>query len=128
MEKATSVKEKRLGAATRPEALGGDSEPGVGTNRLRKTVAMKVYLLAYDEDMDEESLLRFLDARKQILDWMAILPASVLLISSHSPRQLTKVLNKKYPDAQFVLTEVETTQTDGMLPKECWDFINSSEE
>jgi hypothetical protein len=89
---------------------------------------MKVYLLAYDEDMDEESLLRFLDARKQILDWMAILPASVLLISSHSPRPLTKILSKKYPDAQFILTEVETTQTDGMLPEECWHFINSSEE
>ena len=85
---------------------------------------MKVYLLVYDEDIREEALLSFLDTRKEILDWMTILPASVLLTSRHSPRQLTKLLSKKYPDAQFIVTEIETTQTDGMLPEECWDFIN----
>jgi hypothetical protein len=87
---------------------------------------MKVYLLVYDEDIREERLLKFLDSRKEILDWMTALPSSILLVSRHSPRQLTKLFSKKYPAAQFVLTELETKQTDGMLPEECWDFINSS--
>ena len=85
---------------------------------------MKVYLLVYDEDIREESLLRFIDSRKEISDWMTILPASVLLVSRSSPRQLANILGKKYPDAQFIITELETTRTDGMLPEECWDFIN----
>lgn len=89
---------------------------------------MKVYLLVYDEDISEKSLLRFLDTRREILDWMTILPASVLLVSKQTPRQLTKTISKKYPDAQFLLTELETTQTDGLLPEECWNFINFSEE
>lgn len=89
---------------------------------------MKVYLLVYDEDIREESLLRFLDSRKEILDWMTALPASVLLVSRHSLRQLTKVLSKQYPAAHFLLTEIETTQTDGMLPEECWKFINFSDK
>lgn len=89
---------------------------------------MKVYLLVYDEDIREERLLKFLDSRKEILDWMTILPASVLLASRNSPRQLAKLFSKKYPAAQFLLTELETAQTDGMLPEECWVFINSSEK
>jgi len=89
---------------------------------------MKVYLLVYDEDIREGALLRFLDSRKEILDWMTILPASLLLVSRRSLRQLTNLLSKKYPNAQFLLTELETTQTDGMLPEECWNFINSQDE
>jgi hypothetical protein len=85
---------------------------------------MKVYLLVYDEDISEKSLLTFLDTRSEIKDWMTILPSSVLLVSNRSPRQLTNLLNKKYPEAQFILTEVDTGQTDGMLPEECWSFIN----
>jgi hypothetical protein len=89
---------------------------------------MKIYFLAYDEDIREESLLPFLDSRKEVLDWMTILPASVLLVTSHSLRQLTRTLNKKYPDAQFLVAELKTMQTDGMLPEECWNFINSPDE
>lgn len=85
---------------------------------------MTVYLLVYDEDVSEKSLLRFLDTRSEISDWMTILPSSILLMSSKSPRQLTKTLNKKYPAAQFLITVLETKQTDGMLPEECWNFIN----
>jgi len=87
---------------------------------------MRVYLLVYDEDIREQALLRFLDSRAEILDWMTILPASVLLVSRRTARQLTALLNKKYPDAQFLLTKIETPQTDGMLPEECWDFINET--
>ncbi len=89
---------------------------------------MNVYFLVYDEDIREESLLPFLDSRKEVLDWMTILPASVLLVTRHSLRQLTRMLNKKYPDAQFLLAELKTTETDGMLPEECWNFINSPNE
>jgi hypothetical protein len=89
---------------------------------------MKVYLLVYDEDISEERLIRFLDSRKEILDWMTALPASVFLVSRHSPRQLTNLISKKYPAAQFLITELETTQTSGMLPEECWNFINSIDE
>jgi hypothetical protein len=87
---------------------------------------MRVYLLVYDEDIREQALLRFLDSRAEILDWMTILPASVLLVSRRTARQLTALLNKKYPDAQFLLTKIETPQTDGMLPEKCWDFINGT--
>jgi hypothetical protein len=38
------------------------------------------------------------------------------------------MLNKKYPDAQFLLAELKTTRADGMLPEECWNFINSPDE
>lgn len=89
---------------------------------------MSVYLLIYDEDIREESFLRFLDTRREILDWMTGLPASVLIASRQTPRQLAKLFSKKYPAAQFLITEIETTHTDGMLPEECWDFINSVEE
>ncbi|MDQ3665712.1 MAG: hypothetical protein M3410_03765 [Acidobacteriota bacterium] len=85
---------------------------------------MSVYLLVHDEGIREKELLRFLDSRKEIRDWITILPASVLLASKSSLRQLTTKLKKKYPDAQFLITEIETTETDGMLPEECWDFIN----
>lgn len=85
---------------------------------------MKVYLLVYDEDIQEETLLSFLDSRREILDWMTILPASVLLTSRQSPRQLTNILNRKYPKAHFLIAELDTTHTDGMLPEEGWDFIN----
>jgi hypothetical protein len=86
---------------------------------------MKVYLLVYDEDIREKSLLRFLDTRGEILDWMTILPASVFLASRHSLRHLTNMFSKKYPGAQFLITELKTMRTDGRLPEECWNFINS---
>jgi hypothetical protein len=89
---------------------------------------MNVYFLVYDEDIREEALLPFLDSRKEVLNWMTILPSSVLLVTRHSLRQLTRMLNRKYPDAQFLLAELKTAQADGMLPEECWDFINSPDE
>ena len=89
---------------------------------------MKVFFLVYDEDIREKSLLRFLNTRKEILDWMTILPASIFLVSRHSLRHLTNLFSKKYPAAQFLITELETMQTDGMLPEECWNFINLSDK
>ena len=89
---------------------------------------MKVYLLVYDEDIREEALLPFLDSRKEVLDWMTVLPASVLLVTLNSLRQLTQMLSKQYPAAHFLLTELGTMRTDGRLPEECWSFINLPDE
>lgn len=118
MGTATTIEEERTGARFESKAAGSNSESCPPARRRQKRVAMKVYLLVYDEDIDEASLLRLIDSRKEISDWMTILPASVLLAARHSPRQLAKLLSKKYPDAQFIITEVDTTQTDGMLPEE----------
>jgi hypothetical protein len=89
---------------------------------------MKVYLLVFDEDIREGPLLRFLDSRKEILNWMTALPSSVFLVSRHSLSRLLNVFSKKYPGAHFILTEVESKRTDGMLPEECWDFINKTDD
>jgi hypothetical protein len=91
--KTTFVEEKRSGAGNKSEAVISDSQPGSHPTRLQKSVVMKVYLLVYDEDIREKSLLQFLDSRDEILDWMTILPASVLLVTQHSLRQLTKILS-----------------------------------
>jgi len=85
---------------------------------------MKTYLLIYDESIREKTLLSFLDSRKEILDWMTFLPSSVFLMSRHSLQHLTTIFRRKYPQAQFLITEIETERTDGMLPEECWEFIN----
>jgi hypothetical protein len=86
---------------------------------------MKVYLLVFDEDIREGPLLRFLDSRDEILDWMTALPSSVFLVSSRPLSRLMNMLSKKYPDAHFMLTEIKSTRADGMLPEECWEFINN---
>lgn len=85
---------------------------------------MKTYLLIYDEGIKEKHLLSFLDSRKEILDWMSMLPSSVFLRSNHSLQNLTKMIDRKYPQAQFFVSEIESERVDGMLPEEGWDFIN----
>lgn len=85
---------------------------------------MKVYLLVFDEDIREGPLLRFLDSRDEVLDWMTALPSSVFLVSGHPLGWLTNMLSEKYPDAHFMLTEIKSTRADGRLPEECWEFIN----
>ena len=85
---------------------------------------MKTYLLVYDESIREKHLLSFLDSRKEILDWMVMLPSSVFLVSERSLQHLTKMISQKYPNAEFFMSEVESQRVDGRLTEECWDFIN----
>jgi hypothetical protein len=123
---AAIATKERQPAGSQSQTVGGSPEPSGETKSRSKTrLGMNVYLLLCDDDIREKPLLRFLDSRKEVVDWMTVLPASVLLVSRYSPRQLAKVLTVRFPKAQFMLTEVDGKLTDGMLPDECWKFINS---
>ena len=87
---------------------------------------MKPYLLAFNVQLiPRQTMLAFLDTRPEILNWMAILEGSIIVISEKSAQTLSALIRQQYPHLWFILTEIPPYKNDGTLSSAAWDFINA---
>ncbi|MGA1979616.1 MAG: hypothetical protein ABSG99_03500 [Sedimentisphaerales bacterium] len=85
---------------------------------------LKSYLLSIDGLVVRRSqVLDYLDKSPQILNWFAIMKDSILITSKNNATQLREMLHLAFPFGWFIITELQTGNYDGWLPKENWDFI-----
>jgi hypothetical protein len=66
----------------------------------------------------------FLDTRREVLNWFVILSNAVLLVSRSDATALAALIHLQFPLIWFVITEVDTSKTNGWINRPVWDFIN----
>lgn len=69
-------------------------------------------------------LTDFLDTRSEIQNWYAFLWSALFLVSDSDTYTLTMVVRRRFPQLTFVLSQVESYNTNGSLPTQAWDFLN----
>lgn len=91
---------------------------------------MSIYLLAVDANdltIDARAIRDVLKAQADVSGWWNHLPG-VFLISTEMPlKALRKVVLKATGDSAFLLTAVDLSESDGMLPDKSWEWIRRRE-
>ena len=87
---------------------------------------MRVYLLVYSDKIgNRESVKNVVSSIPEIAHWRYDMPNSFYLHSQKSAQELTDLFVEKLnkPDKRFFISEI-TSNRQGYLPMETWDFIN----
>ena len=82
----------------------------------------RVLLLTFNGDA--EPIRGFLDTRREVLNWFKILSNAILIVSRSDANALAELIHLQFPYIWFVITEVDTTKTNGWINQLVWDFIN----
>ena len=87
---------------------------------------LKSFLLVFNNSqLERRSILEYFDTIPSIKNWYAFLPTAVFIISAATAFQLSELFRNKFPNNNFVITEVPRGANDGWLDKAAWDFINN---
>ncbi len=90
---------------------------------------MNTYILSFSSKNNmiaRQTLLDFLDTRKEILNWYAPMPFTVLIISRETLKVVSTLIRNRFSNnITFLLSEVEPSTIDGFIDKRVWDFINN---
>ena len=85
-------------------------------------VPVKAYLLTFV--VPREPILEFLDSRREVLNWFAVFPNTILVASRSDLTALTGILRVSFPWLWFILAELEPTKVNGFINQPVWEFIN----
>lgn len=86
---------------------------------------MKTFIFAFNSSLgSQQSVLDFLDTRPEILNWLNLLPQSIVLVSEKTVSELTDIIRSKYPGHHFIVSEISGLSSNGFLGKTSWEFIN----
>ncbi len=87
---------------------------------------MKSFILLYtDAQVSEQAVLRFLDKKAEVLNWLNVFPNTVFLVSDEGVETLTNMFQKRFPNSLFIIIEYSTRRANGLLNDEAWDFLNN---
>lgn len=86
---------------------------------------MKAFILSFSDEVSEQEVLDLLDRRREVLNWLRVLPNTVFLVSNVNAETLTNILARKFPDSFFVISEYNTRRANGMLTDDAWEFLNN---
>ena len=90
---------------------------------------MKAYIISfYQQEISDDELIEFLDARGEILNWRKDIPNTVFVVSDKNAQSLTKAISDEFPDSSFIVAEYVPYNSDGLLDGESWGFLNTPEE
>jgi hypothetical protein len=83
----------------------------------------KVFLLTFNGLA--KPLTDFLDTRREVLHWFKILSNTILIVSRSDATALSAIIHLQFPFIWFVITELDTSKTNGWINQPVWDFINN---
>lgn len=90
---------------------------------------MNVYMLSFTSltgKVARQDILDFLDTQREVLNWFAVMPSTILIVSRKSAKVLAELLIERFgSDITFVMPRVDPSATDGYINKEVWDFMNN---
>lgn len=90
---------------------------------------MNVYMLTFTSQSDvvsRQDVLDFLDTRREVLNWFAAMPFTIILVSRTTHDVLSEMLRVRFGnDITFLLTQIQSHTIDGFINKPVWDFINN---
>jgi hypothetical protein len=83
------------------------------------------YLLIFKQSEGyRQDILNYLDTCREVKNWYAFMPEAIFIISDVDAHVLTKVFQRKYPNRNFMITEIPVGRNNGWLNSQEWDFIN----
>ncbi|HZT59235.1 MAG TPA: hypothetical protein VFA21_11475 [Pyrinomonadaceae bacterium] len=87
---------------------------------------MKAYIISfYQREISDDELVTFLESKGEVLNLVRSLPNTIFIVSDRDASRLTNLIDKKFPQAFFIVAEYNPYNTDGSLTGEMWDFLNS---
>ncbi len=87
---------------------------------------LKVCIVCFDNfSLRRDSLTTFLDKHPDVLNWAALLPGHVFIVTRHSVNQVSEILRVQFPNKYFFVAEIAPISSDGWLPQQIWEFINN---
>lgn len=90
---------------------------------------MKAYIISfYQQEISDDELVAFLETKREVLNLMRSLPNTVFIVSDRNASILASLLDRKFPQAFFIVAEYDPYNTDGSLPEELWNFLNEPRE
>lgn len=84
---------------------------------------MRVFTLSHM--VDNGFLTAFLDTRPEVLNWYAVLPGMILVVSRSDLIALTGVIHAVFPWLRFLLCEISSETANGYMSREVWEFVNT---
>lgn len=87
---------------------------------------MKAFILSFsDTEASDQEVLNFLDRRREVLNWLSVLPSTIFIVSNYNVEALTNVLARKFPNSLFIISEFNSRKANGLLTDQAWDFLNN---
>ncbi len=90
---------------------------------------MNTYMLSFTSNtgtVTRQNILDYLDTKREILNWFAAMPFTIIIISKETHSKLSELLRNRFAnDITFLLTKTEPHAVDGFINKQVWDFINN---
>lgn len=88
---------------------------------------MYTYIFIYDNETAEREVMKsYLDEIPEVLSWRYDTPNSFFIYSNETANQLTTILANRLPGHKcFLFVEISSNRQ-GYLKKETWNFINQS--
>jgi len=87
---------------------------------------MKAFIFVFDNSITQrQTVLDFLDTRLEVLNWYALFPNMIIIISETDASTLQALIRGVFPTIFFVVSQIIPGLNDGWLPKAAWDFINN---
>jgi hypothetical protein len=90
---------------------------------------MKAYIISfYQQEISDDELVAFLETKREVLNLMRLIPHTVLIASDRNASTVTRLIDKQFPQAFFIVAEYVPYNSDGSLPEESWNFLNKPKQ
>jgi|APSaa5957512493_1039668.scaffolds.fasta_scaffold31585_1 hypothetical protein len=87
---------------------------------------MKVFCITFNSNtIARQVVLNYLDTLPSVLNWYAVFPGTVYIVSRADIYTLQEKLRIGFLVHDFIISEISGTTTGGYSNKEVWNFINS---
>ena len=83
-------------------------------------------LVVQGENLPDE-LANLLRSIQSLHSWQIVLPTCALLMTSQNSQEIAKTIRERMPGLRFLISGLESKETDGYLPAATWDFVNYPE-
>lgn len=84
---------------------------------------MKAFLLCHSSIASPEYVQAVLSSTRAVTTWVAPFPYSAIVISELTLNELTGVMEVHLNGSWFLLTELSSTNSNGLLPEQLWTYV-----
>lgn len=77
----------------------------------------------YTQPLNSDHLHQIVTTAIMVTDWWHYLPNMYLVNTTLNSSQITSTLQIQFPGMLFIVTRIDTSEYNGVLPRDAWDWI-----
>jgi hypothetical protein len=89
---------------------------------------MKAFLFCHSALMKPDEVRSILDKTAAVVTWISPFPYSAIVLSELTVAELTAIFRTHLGQTWFIVAALENSSVDGLLPEQCWHYINDPVE